>query len=131
MSAIMPDSLAHVHGDEGGIDLEPHMENALESVVETIMLYGEYPQPRRGDYRPFRPLVAVKQFDLWDWIADNINSDDRNEFLFAVTVDYMQHSSIVSDWRDKIEKRLMLELSDSEIVRDKALEYAEEAKEAT
>lgn len=113
--------------EPGGIDLVPFMENALESVVETIMLFGEYPQPRRGDYRPFRPIAPGKEFDLWDWLAENINSDDRNEFMFSVTVDYQSHSTVLSDWRGKIEKRLLLELADSDTVREKALQFAAEA----
>jgi len=118
------------HGDEGKIDLAPHMENALESVVETIMLYGEYPQ-RRKVWRngAFVVLPASKQFDLWSWLARNINSDDRNEFMFAMTVDYNRHSDTLTKWRDKIEKRLIEELAGSEMVREKAEQLAEEARD--
>lgn len=116
----------HADPDEGTVDIEPHLESALESVVETIMLYGEYPQPRRDYYTGGPAIQSRKEFDLWDWLAENINSDDRNEFMFAVTVDYRPHSTVLSDWRGKIEKRLMLELADSDMVRERAEQIAEE-----
>ena len=118
------------HGDEGKIDLAPHMENALESVVETIMLYGEYPQ-RRKVWRngAFVVLPASKQFDLWNWLAENVNSDDRQEFMFAMTANYGNHKSVLLDWQNKIEKMLLEELVGSEIVREKAEQLAEEARD--
>ncbi len=110
------------HGDEGTIDIEPFMADALESVVDTIMLYGDYPHPTSKRF-----LQVGKQFDLYDWLLENVDEDDRNEFAFAMTVDYDEHSETLARWRGKIQKRLMEELAGSEIVMEKAEQLAEEA----
>ena len=126
VSSSVPAEIAERISD-AGIDLEPYMESALESVVETIMLYGEYPQPRLFPRGILGTPPRRKQFDLWDWLVDNISNDDRNEFVFGMTTEYRTHSDILSNWQKKIEKQLMEFLADSDMVIDKAQEYAEEA----
>ena len=112
-----------------GLDLEPFMENALEVVVETIMLFGEFPQ-RHKVWRNgrFEDAPHNVEFDLYDFLAAKVSNDDRNEFMFAITTNYGKDSGTLLDWQKKIEKRLMEELAGSEMVREKALEMAEEEK---
>lgn len=118
------------HGD-GGIDLEPHMENALESVVETIMLFGEYPQPKRGRYRPFTTPPAPKQFDLYDWILENniVDPSDLREYFILSMNDHSligPFEAARSRLEKELEKRLKEQLAESEMVQEKAREFAEE-----
>lgn len=121
----------NLHGDEDGIDLAPHMENALESIVETIMNFGEYPQ-RVGLFMTTGSRHP-RQFDLYEELQDEkfIEHADLLEFFICAINDYSACGAF-SDLRGRWEKRLttMLldKLADSEIVREKALEYAEEER---
>lgn len=100
------------YGDEGIIDLEPYMQETLEYVVDIILLYGQFPRPS---------IVERPQFDLYEWLAENMDHDMR-EFAFAMTLDLdrFRHSEILDAWRKKIRERLMDELADSEMVLDEA-----------
>lgn len=119
------------HGDEDGIDLEPHMENALESVVETIMRFGEYPQPRKHipgmPYRNLRP----RQFCLHDWILEKniFDPSELREYFILSMNDHSitgSFSDARSRWEKELEKRLKELLAGSEMVQEKAREFAEE-----
>lgn len=115
------------HGDEGLTDFEPFMESALESVVETILFFGEYPQPRRvgtfittGSRRP-------KQFDLYEFLEDKIELCELLEFFICSLNDqtnYGAFSDLRSRWEKRIEKMLVEHLTGHAIVMDKALEMA-------
>lgn len=124
----------NVHGDEGGIDLAPHMENALESVVETIMNFGEYPQPRRVGLFITTGSPRRKQYDLYEELQDEkfIEHADLLEFFICAMNDYSTcgaFSDLRGRWEKRLTEHLLDKLADSEIVRDKALEYAEEERE--
>lgn len=100
------------YGDEGIIDLEPYMQEALEYVVDIILLHGQFPRPS---------IVERPQFDLPEWLAENMEHDLR-EFAFAMTLDLdrFRHSEILDAWREKVHGRLMQELAGSEMVLDEA-----------
>ena len=134
MSAVMPDSLAHVHGDEDGIDLTPFMEGALQSVVETILAYGEFPAPRRVGMFMTTGSTRRKQFDLYEELQDEkfIEHADLLEFFILAMNDASTcgwFSTLRSRWEKRLTEMLLDKLADSEIVRDKAEQLAEEAKE--
>lgn len=125
MSA-MPDRLAHVHEPEG-IDTEPFEKQALDDVVETLMLYAEYPRPIFSQRNGFAQRYTL--FNLLDWVTEHIDPADLAMFYIQQITDY----SIDADDRrmqeaDKVEKALREELRDSEIVRDRAIELEEEEK---
>ena len=109
--------------NDGMLDLAPFMESALESVVETIFRYGEY--PRNSD-------KSTRKFDLYDFLLEHDDPSYALEFL----VDAMGFRSAWSlqSRRDKEIKRItkLLEgaLKDSQIVTDIAEQYATEVEEA-
>ena len=102
-----------------------YMQSALESIVETVMLYGQYPQPRASQYRPERKV----QFLLADWIGDNIDVSTMAMFM-ACSLDY---SGDFDDLRNKNEENIRLALMehfrDSEIVQEKAEEMRRDARD--
>ncbi len=103
--------------DEGIIDLEPHMQEALEYVIDVILRHGQIPRPS---------LVDRPQFDLYEWLAENMDYELR-EFAFAMTLDLYRsrHSEILEAWRENIRRRLMDDLANSEIVMQMAEHFAE------
>ena len=61
----------------------PFLEQALEEVVDIVMLYGEYPQPPRGGFSH----RGTRKFDLVDFLRDNpavLDPDDALGF-FVIT----------------------------------------------
>lgn len=100
------------YGDEGIIDLEPYMQEALEYVVDIITLYGQFPRP----YQQTR-----KQFDLYEWMTERMQYD-LQEFAFSMTLelDRQAHAEMRDAWQDKIRARLMDELADGQMVIDVA-----------
>ena len=100
------------YGDEGIVDLEPYMQEALEYAVDIILLYGQFPRPSIGE----RP-----QFDLYEWLAKNMDHA-MCEFTFAMTLDltHQTHAEVLDAWRKKIRERLMDELANSSMVLDEA-----------
>lgn len=113
----------HLHGDEGTTDLDPFMAEALESVVETITLFGQYPQPRKGRFERI-------QFDLQEWMTEHYDPADLANLAMCAVINF---GSCFDDRRLKesasLEQRLKDELRDSEIVREKAQELADDARE--
>lgn len=126
----MSDALHIYHGDEDykeGNDL--YKERALEDVVETIMLYGEYPQPRRASYG-LSFVQRIRQFDLREWLTENYKPEEIADFMVRAMTDYgldFDEERLLQT--DSIEKQLTVELRDSPIVLDKADELAREAEE--
>lgn len=130
MSAVMPDSLAHVHGDEGGIDISPYMPRALDDVIETILAWGVYPQPRLYPYA-MRHLPARRvEFDLREWCNEHIDQSEMAELYVSMITDYSnEHDSRRMKEAARVEAMLREELRDAEITRERAERLAEEARE--
>ncbi len=108
---------------------DAHLEQALESVVETIMLFGEYPQPRMHVRGILGTPPRRRLFDLHDWVIENV--DAVNWYVRMVTEYGSEFDAQRLDETNRIEKLLREELRDSQIVYDKAADIAhEEAEEA-
>ncbi len=94
--------------------VEAQMENAIESVVETIMLFGEYPQPRRvgtfittGSNRP-------REFDLYEFLEDQkiVEHCDLLEYFILSLNDYGTICQF-RDLRDRWNKKITAALTES------------------
>lgn len=101
----------HADPEQGTIDLEPHME-----------LFMTTGSTRR------------KQYDLYEELQDEkfIEHADLLEFFICAMNDYSTcgaFSDLRGRWDKRLTEHLLDKLADSEIVRDKALEYAEEERE--
>jgi hypothetical protein len=120
------------HGDEGGLDLAPHMENALELVIEDILKYGEYPQPRRVGLFITTGKGGPRQFDLCEFVQENIDAGDILESFvkYAICSDRDRDFEAMK-WERKFSAMLLENLAGSEIVRERAEQLAEEAMEET
>ena len=106
------------HGDEDVMEITKRdMELALEVVVETILDHGQYPAKGRA------------KFDLYDFLLENRDPSYAMEMYVASL------SSNTQAFKDRIyregaavEKMLVKQLKDSDLVADLAAEYAEENK---
>ena len=115
--------------ERGTYDPEPYRQRALDDVIETIMLFGQWPQPNTG-IGWIRSARRV-EFDLAEWCAENINADVLAAFLVS-------HIALDDDRdirQDKIEKeitaKLRAHLAESDMVDDKIDDlHADEMEEA-
>ncbi len=113
----MPDRNAHIHGDENTYDPEPYRQRALDEVIETIMLFGQWPQPRTGSGW-HTPTPRRVEFDLVDWISENLEPQDTAQFLmWSITNDDGAYT-LQTNLEKRIEERLRVELADSSMVDD-------------
>jgi hypothetical protein len=100
------------------------MQPALESVVETVMLFGQYPQPSPNIHRQ-----RQVQFLLCDWIGENIDVSTM-AMSMSCSLDYGTEFDTL---RFKIEENIRLALvehfKDSEIVQEKAEEMRRDSKD--
>jgi hypothetical protein len=93
-----------------------YYELALESVVETVMDYGQWPHKGKAE------------FDLYQWLLDERDSSYAHEMYVA------SMSSNTRAFEDRIEREratvtemLVRHLEGSDIVAELALEYASES----
>lgn len=101
-------------------------EAALEDVVDTIMLFGEYPQPNRHRTGP------RKFFSLLDFLRSDkspIDAAEAYEFLVSGLTDYDSHMDARFKLEMRVKAALTEHLKDSEIVSDRAGVLQEEAHE--
>ena len=131
----MENKMSEAHGDEHlTIDLEPHLEGALEMVIECVMNFGVWPQPRKvgrfitsGSSRPTR-------FDLYDFLeSKNVPEEaELREFFIAslntTSSTWGAFSDMRSMWEKKITKLLTEHFTGSEIVKELAQKLAEEER---
>ncbi len=115
----MPDHHSVPEALKDGNDL--YKERALEDIVETIMLYGEYPA---------RASKTTRLFDLREWIQENMDADEIADFMVGAFTDWgLGWDEQRLKLCDNIEKQITAELRDSQMVLDKADELAREAEE--
>jgi len=129
VSSAVPAEIAERISD-CGIDAAPFMDDALDEVIDTIMLFGVYPQPRQvwRDGR-FHPAAERAQFDLQEWVAENIDpvqlAESYTDFICSAAFGVAGE-----DRRDQqqkaVDKMLRDFLAGSDMVRDKAEEFAAE-----
>ena len=97
---------------------ERDYELALESVIETIFEYGQYPKNGRA------------QFDLYDYLLDTRDPSYAAEMYIAALSDNEFALQVRRDRERKtVEAMLVEHLTGSELVADHATEYAEEDAE--
>ena len=112
-----------LHGDEDE-KLALDMEGALEDVVETIMLFGQYPQPSQRN----RSRV---QFQLDEYLSDHFW--DEESVLGAYEAYLTQFNTAFEDKRmresERLSESLTEHLRDSAIVREHAIRVAQQKKE--
>ena len=129
-TASRTDSARYSDPEEARRNVELQMENAVEHVVETILNFGVYPQPRSQAFGQFRPQPRT-QFDLYDDLLEEkfIEHADLLEFFICAINDqsnFGAFSNLRSSWEKRLNKYLTAKLIDSDMVREKAQEYAEE-----
>lgn len=119
------------------LEADAHVEHlnklakqALEDVVDIVMAFGEYPQPRRG----VMSHAGTREFDLHAFLRSDASPIDVVEvydFLAAGVTDF---GSDFDDKRWKFEKRVRdavtEHLKDGPLVEAKFKELLGEAEEA-
>ena len=94
---------------------ERELELALDSVIETIFEYGQYPKNGRA------------QFDLYDYLLDNRDPSYAAEMYVASLSDNEYALQVRRDRERKtVIEMLRNHLAESDMVADLAAEYAEE-----
>lgn len=92
-----------------------HYELALESVVETVMDYGQW--PRKGK----------AEFDLYEWLLDERDPSYAHElYVDSMSSNTFAFEYLIERERKTVESMLEKHFKDSDIVAELALEYAEE-----
>lgn len=114
----------NVHGDEHlTLDVESFERRAIEDVVETIMLFGQYPQPRGAwDKRPPRSV----EFDLQEYLVEHRDDSDLANLAMCAIINFGDFDERRLNENRKLEAELTEHLRDSQIVRDRAEDLAEE-----
>lgn len=110
---------------------DDHRADALRDVVETICLFGEFPQPsnRYSGSVPhfFRTAAPMRKFDLYDFVLENIDHGELVEFFCLAMTDYggdFDHARLM--WDKKLAAKLTAHLKDSPLVNEQATKIAEE-----
>ena len=113
-----------LHGDENE-KLALDLEAALEEVVYTIMLFGQWPQPKPlGDPQP------RVEFSLTEFIANEVeHSELVDVYVDAITGSFDSFYDTQERKRRDIEDRLTNHLRDSKIVHAHAERAAQQKKE--
>ena len=110
-------------------DPEPYRQSALDSVIETIMLFGQYPQPRTGT--GWHTQTRRVEFDLSEWVAENMEPADLAHFM-VVHICNDENKDLQRDKAEKwIEEQLRGELVDSDMVMEKIDDLYNDDRETT
>lgn len=110
-------------------------EAALEEVVECIINFGCYPQPRRVGTFITSGSNKPKQFDLYDFLCDKGTPEfsDLLEYFILSMNDWSRAGPFEgqrSRWLHRVETMLTAHLKDSGIVQDRAAVLRAEEKES-
>ncbi len=122
----------HLHGDEDQVDPERYLEPALEEVVEIIMNFGQWPQPRRVGTFITTGSNAPKLLDLYDCLADRIDYSELLEYFILSLNDrgiIGPFSDSRARWEKRVEKMLVDHLTGSELVADHAAKLMRDERE--
>lgn len=138
MPSAMPADRAEVLSDRADAELPAvFLEQAREKIVETVILFGQYPQPRRvgmflttGSRRP-------KRFDLYDFLFDDgkdkIDEVEVREFFVTAMFDptpYGAFHELRNRWEKKVTEMLEGHFGDeNELVIEVASELWDDEKE--
>ena len=92
-----------------------HYELALDVVVESILEYGQWPKNGRA------------QFDLYDYLIDNLDSSYPMEtYVASLSSNDTALENRRNRERKAVTNMLLKHLAESDFVADLAAEYAEE-----
>ena len=92
-----------------------HYELALESVVETVMDYGQWPHKGKA------------AFDLYEWLLDERDPSYAHEMYVASMSSHTRaFEDRIERERKTVESMLEKHLKNSDFVAELAAEYAEE-----
>lgn len=136
MPSAMPADRAEVLSDRADAELPAvFLEQAREKIVETVMLFGQWPQPRPAS--PFRQVYRPVKFTLYDYLfddgADKVDPAELREFfVFALTdtQTYGEFHELKSKWERKITWMLEEYFGDeNELVIEVASELWDDEKE--
>jgi hypothetical protein len=126
--------MSEAHGDEDIVDTTNYEEQALEEVLECILNFGQWPQPRRVGALFSSGGNGPKQFDLYDFLAERSGLIEFSELLEFFCLALNDHSRIGvfedsrSRWEGKITKALTEHLAGHPIVIGQAQKLKTEAQ---
>lgn len=133
VSSAIPADIAERISDvgDGIVPTADEIETARGEIVETVMLFGQYPQPRRDGTT--WPRV---QFCLAEFISERESPDHEElaQFMVLALTDYSGIGAFAdarARWVDEITAQLEAEFSDDNaLVLERAQEIAEENDQA-
>ena len=106
------------------------MARALDDVIECIMDFGEYPEPKRDARGNRVSSKATRRFDLKDWLINKRDEAYKAEFIVCMIIrSAYDRGLLISRERNVFESELRPELADSDIVSDRALQMAIDERE--
>lgn len=107
------------HGDEDlrAAPTQRELELALESVIEIILDHGQYPAKGRA------------KFDLYEWMLEERDLSYAYElYIASMSSNTRAFEDRIERERKTVEAMLVKHLTGSDLVADRAAEYAEENK---
>lgn len=142
MPSALPADVAEVRSDAGGVIVtDQDREAAREQIVETVMLFRQWPQPRPANAF-WGPMPRVK-FSLVEWLFDTagftpIDPSEVEELFVLALTDHSRTGPFESRrdrWEKKVTDLLLAHFADGhtiveEVATEMATERAEAAREA-
>ncbi len=125
----IPDRHAKDDPERDTYDPEPYRQAALDSVIETIMLFGQWPQPRSSLRIWLNEQPRRVEFDLAEWMAENFEPAEMSAFIVAHICNDDDRNARQDDIERRIETQLRDELAESGMVESKIEELHEEERE--
>lgn len=118
----------HVHGDEDGVEVtNAHRAQAKTEVLETIELFGQYPQPSYS--KEFRQHRRVR-FDLADYISEECDPGKvANDLAWLITTYGLDRMEAIDKVRDKIMEQVAADSFIEGLVDEVAGEIAQQERE--
>ncbi len=126
----MPDRNSSIHGDEGMYDPEPYVAEALDNIVGTVMLFGQWPQPRTSVASSLGYAPRRVEFDLAEWLVEEYEPAEMARFMVNRLCRDDDSDMLELRTEQEIEAKLRKHFADSAILDAEIEELHHEAEEA-
>lgn len=117
----------HVHGDEDGVEVtDAHRAQAKADILETIELFGQYPQP---PHKGGMPRYQIK-FLLSEFIEEEMEPQRvADDLAWLISTYGLYHTEAIDKVRDRIMKMVAADSFIEGLVDEVAGEIAQQERE--
>lgn len=139
ISSAVPAEIAERQSDVGGeVDLGPYLEEARDKIIQTVLEFGQYPQPRRVGMFMTTGFPGPAKFDLHEFLFDDeekpaIDPVDLQEFFILALNDQSEFGSFHESrrrWEKRVTEMLVKHFTDDhDLVEEVAADLEQDARE--